>query len=74
MFLTIILLARVVSRVFRHHYSVAFHAILGIVLASILTIIPTEYGPGELLLSTWCCGSGFLLAFLLARLDKRIKK
>ena len=74
MVLTIALLARLVSWFFRTHYAVAFHGILGFVLASTLVIIPTEYAPGEPLLSVLCCVGGFLLAFLLARLDKKIQK
>ena len=73
MVLAIALLARLVSWFFRRHYAVAFHGILGFVLASTLVIIPTEYGPGEPLLSALCCVGGFLLAFLLARLDKKIQ-
>jgi len=72
--LAILLLARFVTWFLRTHYSVAFHGILGIVLASTLVIIPTEYrGPGEMLLSAVCCVLGFLLAFLLARLDQKMK-
>ena len=74
MVLAIALLARLVSWFFRRHYAVAFHGILGFVLASTLVIIPTEYAPGEVMLSVLCCGGGFLLAFLLARLDKKIQK
>lgn len=74
MVLAIALLARLVSWFFRTHYAVAFHGILGFVLASTLVIIPTEYAPGEPLLSVLCCVGGFLLAFLLARLDKKIQK
>ena len=74
MVLAIALLARLVSWFFRRHYTVAFHGILGFVLASTLVIIPTEYVPGEPLLSMLCCVGGFLLAFLLARLDKKIQK
>lgn len=74
MVLAIVLLARVVTWFLRTHYSVAFHGILGIVLASTLVIIPTEYAAGEPLLSLMCCVGGFLLAFLLARLDKKIQK
>lgn len=73
MVLAIALLARLVSWFFRRHYTVAFHGILGFVLASTLVIIPTEYVPGEPLLSMFCCVGGFLLAFLLARLDKKIQ-
>ena len=73
MALAIVVLARFVSWFLREHYSVAFHGILGIVLASTLVIIPTEYEAGEALLSCVCCIGGFLLAFLLARLDKKIQ-
>ena len=71
--LAIILLARLMSWFFRTHYSVAFHGILGIVLASTLVIIPMEYKGGEVLTSILCCGGGFLLAYLLAKLDRRIQ-
>ena len=72
--LTIILLARMVSWFFRRHYAVAFHGILGIVLASTLVIIPIRYaGLWEILLSVLCCGGGFLLALFLGRLDRRIQ-
>ena len=72
--LSVALLARLVSWFFHRYYSVAFHGILGFVLASTLVIIPTEYtGAGEMALSALCCVGGFLLAFFLARLDKRIQ-
>ena len=69
MALAIALLARLMNWFLREHYAVAFHGILGIVLASTLVIIPTEYTAGEIPLSILCCGGGFLLAYLLARLD-----
>lgn len=72
MFLTIALLARLVTWFFRRHYAVAFHGILGFVIASTLVILPTRYtGPGEMLLSALCCAAGFALAFFLARMDRR---
>ena len=72
MFLTIALLARLVTWFFRRHYAAAFHGILGFVAASTLVIIPTEYtGPGEMALSALCAGAGFALAYFLARLNKR---
>jgi len=74
MVLAIALLARLVSWFFRAHYAVAFHGILGFVLASTLVIIPAEYASGEVLLSVLSCVGGFLLAFLLARLDQKIEK
>ncbi len=75
MVLTILLLARLVSWFFRKHYSIAFHGIFGIVLASTLVIIPTSYvGAWEIVLSAVCCISGFLLAYFMARLDRRIQE
>lgn len=74
MLLTIALLAHLVTWFFRTHYAIAFHGILGVVLASTLVIIPTAYqGVWEIVLSAVCCVCGFLLAFLLARLDKQIQ-
>ena len=75
MVLTILLLARLVSWFFRKHYAIAFHGIFGIVLASTLVIIPTSYvGAWEIVLSAVCCIGGFLLAYFMARLDRRIQE
>ena len=75
MLLTIVLLAHLVSWIFKRHYSVAYHGVLGMVLASTLVIIPTSYsGFGEILLSIGCCIGGFLLAFFMARLDSRVEQ
>ena len=75
MVLTILLLARLVSWFFRKHYSIAFHGIFGIVLASTLVIIPTSYvGAWEIVLSAVCCIGGFLLAYFMARMDRRIQE
>ena len=75
MVLTILLLARLVSWFFRKHYSIAFHGIFGIVLASTLVIFPTSYvGAWEIVLSAVCCIGGFLLAYFMARLDRRIQE
>lgn len=75
MVLTILLLARLVSWFFRKPYSIAFHGIFGIVLASTLVIIPTSYvGAWEIVLSAVCCIGGFLLAYFMARLDRRIQE
>ena len=70
MFLTIALLARLVTWFFRRHYAVAFHGILGFVVASTLVIVPTVYSStGEAVLSALCCAAGFWLAFFLARME-----
>ena len=73
--LTVLLLARMVTWLFDRYYSVAFHGILGIVVASTLVIIPMEYaGAGEMALSAVCCIGGAVLAFAIARLDQKIQK
>lgn len=75
MLVTIALLARLVSWLFRRWYALAYHGILGVVLASTVAIVPLEYGgTGEILLSALCCGGGFLLALLFGRMDRRIGK
>ena len=75
MLLSILLLARVVNWLFRRHYSLVFHGMLGIVLASAVAIIPTAYrSVSEIFLSALCCVGGFGLAFFLARLDDKIGK
>ena len=49
--------------------------IFGIVLASTLVIVPTDYvALWEIVLSAVCCIGGFLLAYFMARLDKRIQE
>ena len=37
---TVILFAKAVNSLFEHHYSVAFHAIVGVVIAATVMIIP----------------------------------
>ena len=72
MVLTVALMARLVNWVFHKHYSVAFHGILGGVIASMLVIVPAGYaGAGEVALSAVCAAGGFLLAFGMSRLDRR---
>ena len=75
MVLTMLLLARLVSWFFRRHYAVAYHGILGIVLASTLVIVPTAYtGWGEVALSALCCAGGYYLASFLDKLDQRTRE
>lgn len=74
MLLTIFALARLVNWFFRRYYTVAYHGILGIVLASTLVILPSSYrGAGEVLLSILCGCCGFLLAAFMARLDQSVE-
>lgn len=73
--LTMLLLARLVTWLFRHHYALISHAILGIVAASTLVIIPIRYsGPWEAAASLLCFALGLGLALLLARLDRTVPR
>lgn len=75
MLLAMLLLARLVTWLFREHYAVIFHGILGIVAAATLTIIPVSYrGWGEGLASVLCCAAGFALAFFLERLNRTVSR
>lgn len=72
--LTAALLARLMSWVLETHYSAAYHGILGVVLASTLVIIPTEYaGTGEIAASAACAVCGLVLALFLDRLDRKTR-
>ena len=69
MIITAVLLAKLFNYLFEKHYSVLFHAVLGVVLASTLRIIPLRYsGVGEVGLSLLCLVFGIILARLLGRL------
>ena len=75
MLLTMLLLARVVTWLFRRHYAIVFHGIVGIVAASTLVILPVRYsGWGEALTSAVCGIAGFGLAFFLERLDRKLPR
>lgn len=64
--------ARVVNWLFHKHYSIAYHAVLGIVLASTFIIIPTAYASTkELLLCVLCAASGALLAHFCGKLQPK---
>ena len=53
----------------------AFHGILGIVVASTLVILPLSYtGVGEMLLSALFALAGAALAYFLDRLDRRSRE
>lgn len=74
---TIILLARAVDRLFEQHYSIAFHAIVGVVTAATLVIIPFE----DMMSSSMafasdliCLVVGIVLAVVLERFNARFPK
>ncbi len=72
--LSVLLMARFVNWLFKRYHALAFHGILGVVLASTLVIVPVSYeGFGEVLLSAVCCAGGFGIACLMDQLDNRIQ-
>lgn len=59
-----VLLARAVRWLFDNHHSIASHAIIGLVLASTVMIIPTSYaGFGEVVLCILCAAVGYAIAW-----------
>ena len=69
--LTVLLLARFVSRQMERHYSVTMHAVAGIAIASTVMTIPTDYPDAKtVLLSALCAAAGILIALGMSRLER----
>ena len=63
------LFARIVSRLFDTHYSIAYHAVIGIVLASTIAIIPTSFASvTEAVWGLVCAVIGAVIAYFGGRL------
>ncbi|NLG37778.1 MAG: DUF368 domain-containing protein, partial [Clostridiales bacterium] len=72
--ITVLALARTVDNLFKKHYSVASHMILGFVIASTIAIIPLTYqGTTEIILCVVCFAVGFYISWLMDEFSKRIK-
>jgi putative membrane protein len=70
--ITVISFARLVNMLFEKQHSIMHHTILGIVIASTLLIIPTEYSsPLNLAISIACFGAGFLISILMDKLENK---
>ena len=74
---TVICLAKGIDSLFAHHYSCAFHAIVGIVIAATLMIVP--YGSfavsaGALAANLICLAAGIAAALALGRFNSRFPK
>jgi len=67
--LTVLLLARVMDSLFEKHYAFASHAVLGIVAASALMILPRAFRVADLL----CVAAGLLAALWLDRRQQAAK-
>ena len=71
--LIVFTLSRAVNRFFEKHYTLASHIILGIVIATTVMIVPTEFsGTSGLLICLACAAGGVLAAAGINRLCSRI--
>ncbi|MGN0431339.1 MAG: DUF368 domain-containing protein [Lachnospiraceae bacterium] len=71
---TVILFARAVDSLFEHHYSVSFHAIVGIVIAATIMIIPFDSFTVSVtgcLINLACIFAGAVAALLLDNFNQR---
>ncbi|MBR5259366.1 MAG: DUF368 domain-containing protein [Eggerthellaceae bacterium] len=70
---TIILLAKAVNALFEHRYSVAFHAIVGIVIAATIMIIPFEsfLTLGSCIVNIICIVAGAVAALILDNFNQK---
>lgn len=71
---TIILLAKAVDSLFANHYSAAFHAIVGIVIAATVMIVPFEsfaVSVTSAVINVVCLAVGILAALLLDKFNKK---
>ncbi|WP_446450485.1 DUF368 domain-containing protein [Tuanshanicoccus lijuaniae] len=73
---TVILLSKLIAYIFKHYYSLFFHFIFGIVIASTVVIIPTDYANFGFAQYVWCvisCIAGALLGLYMAKLEDQYK-
>jgi len=70
----VLVLARLVNRLFERAYALVFHALLGIVVASMLAIVPLEasYAAADVAVYGACFVAGCLGALAMDRLSMRI--
>ena len=70
---TVIALSKLINHLFEKHYSIAFHAIAGIVAVATIMIIPFQsfaQGSRQFLINSLCLAIGFAAAFLLDKLNQ----
>ncbi len=71
---TVILFSKAVDTLFTKHYSVAFHAIVGVVIAATIMIIPVEsftISVSSALINVVCLVVGIVAALLLDKFNKK---
>lgn len=74
---TVILFSRAVNTLFEKHYSVAFHAIIGVVIAATVMIVPFTSFTNSIksaILNTMCLAIGIAAALLLGEFQRKYDK
>lgn len=72
---TVILFAKAVDTLFKRHYSIAFHAIVGVVIAATIMIIPFEsftVSVTSCLVNIVCLAGGVVAALVLDKLNSKV--
>ena len=75
--ITVILFAKAVTWLIENHYSVVFHAIIGVVMAATLVIIPFASftaGIGSCLINIVCLAAGVYAALALDKFNRSVEK
>ena len=75
--LTVILFAKLVDTLFKRHHSVAFHAIIGVVIAATAMIIPFgsfAVSATACIINVVCLASGVVVALLLDKFNQKFEK
>jgi len=72
--LVVLIFARLINWLFEFAYSVIFHGLFGIVVASMLAIIPfeTTHGVSDILLYLVCFVTGCIVAWYMDKLSLRL--
>ena len=72
---TVICLAKAINALFDNFYSVAFHGIIGIVIAATVMIIPFRgfLNPGAAIVNIICIAAGIIIALALDKFNSRVK-
>lgn len=75
-FITVIALAKGVNALFERHYSVSFHAIVGIVIAATIMIIPVSsfITLSSIVINLLCFGVGIVSALLLDKFNSSVSR
>ena len=72
---TVLCLAKAINALFDHFYSIAFHGIIGIVIAATVMIIPISgfTAPGTALVNGVCVIAGIIAALALDKFNSKVK-